>query len=180
MSETNTHRIFFALWPDDPLRQQLKQTLTPLRPNTKARHVPMHNWHITLAFLGNVTEAIYECAQQQAGDITGPAFDLSLDQFGFWPRPRVVWLGCSHLPEALGDLVSKMNNALQACEYSPESKNYTPHLTLLRKANQALDVRRVEPIHWHVDQFVLVESLQTRTGSVYKVIRRWPLSCATA
>jgi len=180
MSEMNRHRIFFALWPDEPLRQQLKQSLTPLLANTKARRVPMHNWHITLAFLGNVTDAIYECAQLQAGDITGLEFELTLDQFGFWPRPRVVWLGCSSMPDPLNDLVSKLNSALQACDFSPEHKIYNPHLTLLRKANQGLDVSSVEPIHWHVDHFVLVESLQTKTGSVYKVIRRWPLSSTTA
>ena len=176
MSEVTTHRIFFALWPNDAMRQQLKQTITPLLVDHKARRVPVHNWHITLAFLGNVTHENYECAQRQANEVVGQAFELTLNQFGFWPRPRVVWLGCSSLPDPLKLLVRNLNLALQACDYTPEHRIYSPHLTLLRKANHGLDVDTVKPISWYIDQFVLVESVQTKTGSVYQVVKRWPLS----
>jgi 2'-5' RNA ligase len=176
MSEVRAHRIFFALWPDDALRQQLKQTLTPLLANHKARRVPVHNWHITLAFLGNVTQQNYECAQLRANEVVGSTFDLTLDQFGYWPRPRVVWLGSSTLPDPLHALVSNLNSALQLCDYTPEHRIYSPHLTLLRKANHGLEVDTVEPIHWHIDHFVLVESVQTKSGSLYQVVKRWPLS----
>ena len=176
MSEAAIHRIFFALWPDEATRQQLRQTITPLLTNHRARRVPVHNWHITLAFLGNVTHENYECAQRRANEVVGQVFELTLDQCGYWPRPRVVWLGCSTLPDPLNDLVSDLNNTLQVCDYTPEHRIYSPHLTLLRKATHGLDVDTVEPIHWHIDQFVLVESVQTRTGSVYQIVKRWALS----
>ena len=170
-----THRIFFALWPDDGLRQQLKEILSPLLKKHPARRVPVHNWHITLAFLGNVSPENYACAQQRANDVKGSAFALSLDQFGFWPKPRVVWLGCTEVPEPLNNLVGLLNSVLHACAYTPERRAYAPHMTILRKATQGLDAAAIKPIGWRVTEFVLVESVTSKTGSVYEVIKRWPL-----
>ena len=175
MSEKKTHRIFFALWPDDALRQQIQQTITPHLARNNARRVPIHNWHITLAFLGNVSEQNYECALQQASEVVAQPFDLQLDQCGYWPRPRVVWLGCSTVPDSINHLVTNLNSALKPCDYKPEQRIFSPHLTLLRKANRGLDVRMIEPICWHVDHFVLVESVQTEAGTVYEVAKGWPL-----
>lgn len=179
MSERETHhRIFFALWPDDVTRAAIASVVKPHLATHPAKKVPQHNWHITLAFLGNVTRAQYDCALQQAMQIRSEAFDLVLDTFGFWSRPRVVWLGCRETPAPLSGLVEQLNNQLIPCAYKPEQRVYAPHLTLLRKADKGIKQRDVTPVSWRVQEFVLVESVTKNTGSVYQVVQRWSLGTA--
>ncbi len=170
------HRIFFALWPDEAIRQALAAVVKPCLAGHPAKKVPPHNWHLTLAFLGNVTQAQYECALQQAARVQGETFELVFDKFGYWSRPRVVWLGCNEVPVQLQTLVEQLNINLVPCEYRPEHRIYAPHLTLLRKANHDIKIGKVAPVNWRVKEFVLVESTMTDKGSVYQVIKRWPLA----
>ena len=92
------------------------------------RKVPQDKWHITLAFLGDVTEDMFICVQQQAEQITGQAFELSLDTVGHWSRPKVVWLGCPELPDELSGLVNNLNTQLQVCGYDPEHRAFKAHM----------------------------------------------------
>lgn len=170
-----TQRIFFALWPDDNTRAQIKLTITPHLSPSPAQRVPIQNWHITLAFLGNVSAHTYDCAIRQADRVVGQGFDLTLNEFGYWPRPQVVWLGCSTIPAALNNLVANLNQQLLSCAYIPEHPRYVPHLTVVRKANEALTETHFHSVLWNVQDFVLVASEQTHQGHVYKVIQRWPL-----
>ena len=48
-TKTETLRLFFALWPDDPTRSALAQLQTPIR----GRITPYEHLHLTLAFLGS-------------------------------------------------------------------------------------------------------------------------------
>ncbi len=103
------HRVFFALWPDEEIRQQIHKQIYPLFDHPQGRKVPRHNWHITLAFLGNVSEEIYTCIQQQADKVAGDSFVINLDTIGHWSRPKVAWLGCSQVADALFELVNNLN-----------------------------------------------------------------------
>ena len=173
------HRLFFALWPSDEVRNEIKKQVQPLIKQLKqhpAKKVPPHNWHITLAFLGNVSSETKQCVIEQAGVITGSSFALQLNEFGFFKRASVVWLGTKQCPDVLKELVEHLNKKLADCGYQSEFKDYTPHLTFLRKAYKPLDDLLVEPVHWQVNEFVLVESVTTDRGARYQVINRWPLN----
>lgn len=170
-----TRRIFLALWPNDTVRDQLEQQLAPLFKKPGPRRVPRRNWHITLAFLGNVSQQVYDCAMQQAGRIHAEPFALSLSTLGYWSRPRVVWVGTDATPDSLKQLVQDLNRALHPCGYQPEHVDYVPHLTVLRKATQAPTLKTISPVRWQVNDFVLVESVTRQRGSEYQVVQRWPL-----
>jgi len=170
------HRLFFALWPSDEVRNELKKQIQPLIKQHPAKKVPPHNWHVTLAFLGNVSSEIKQCVIDQAGMCKGNSFDLELNEFGFFKRASVVWLGTKKCPDGLKELVEHLNEKLADCDYQSEFKDYTPHLTFLRKAYKPLDEFLVEPVHWQVNEFVIVESVTTDRGARYQVINRWPLN----
>ena len=138
--------------------------------------VPAANLHITLVFLGNVTEEQCQCLESMAGEIRAEPCTLTLDSFGFWPKPRILWLGPSRLSPELLSLVGSLNRGIQRCGFVPEKRAFRPHLTLARKASHALQ-RAPEPaIHWTVDRFTLVESVMSPEGSHYQVLRHWPLT----
>ncbi len=166
-------RLFFALWPSGKMRESLIPLLK-LKHECGGRPHPPGNLHITLNFLGMVDADTRDCLEQAAGDIIIPPFELTLNRFGYWPRPRVMWLGCNETPPAMIDLINGLNRVMEQCGLQPDSRPYHPHLTLLRKARRAPEQSAPE-LSWQAREFVLVESASTPGGVEYRVLRSWPL-----
>lgn len=141
----------------------------------RAKRVSAHNLHITLAFLGPVSQEQRDCYVQVAADIKAQRFTLSLEHIGHWSQPRILWLGPSHQPEALLTLVQNLNVALTNCGFTPELRPYHAHMTLARKVDRPLPVQHIEPVEWAVDGFTLVESVTALEGAHYRVLSSWPL-----
>ncbi len=169
-------RLFFALWPNDDLRQTINQLSQPITQNIQGKITPPENWHITLAFLGHIDMPTKQCMQQCAAKLQGSRFSLSLDQFGYWSKPGLLWLGPTQTPDALRDLVTNLTTNLQNCGYKPETPPFQAHLTLMRKAVLAKTLPPVTPITWSVEDFCLVHSITESSGARYQVIERWPLN----
>ena len=54
MREKKDIRTFFALWPNDALRDSLHSASKTIPVERPARRVPQYNLHLTLHFIGNV------------------------------------------------------------------------------------------------------------------------------
>ncbi|MDM8102603.1 MULTISPECIES: RNA 2',3'-cyclic phosphodiesterase [Oceanobacillus] len=106
------------------------------------QHLPFKQWtdkedfHITLAFLGEVGEKSIETLRNELYSITAyTAFDLnrtSLGTFGNKHQPRVLWLGVENNPM----LNRIQQQVVQICEiigYKNEKRAYTPHITIAKK-----------------------------------------------
>ncbi|WP_082411857.1 RNA 2',3'-cyclic phosphodiesterase, partial [Methylogaea oryzae] len=89
-SEAATARLFFALWPDDGLRETLVKTLRPLRKTATARWVRPEHYHLTLVFLGAVPVACLDRLMALAAPLPFAPFELEFQRVEFWPRPRVL------------------------------------------------------------------------------------------
>lgn len=169
-----TQRLFFALWPDDAVRHQLAD-LAHEHGQRNGRPLPAENLHLTLAFIGAASAARRACLEQVAATVQGEAFSLSLDRLGYWPRPKVLWAGVSETPAALATLVQRLEQALTACDYRPESRPYQAHVTLARKARQPPAQTQIPAITWPVRAFYLAESVTAQAGAQYRVLTRWSL-----
>ena len=176
-SQPEKKRLFFALWPDDDVVQQIKQHALPFFADCQGRRLHVHNWHITLAYFGMADSETRACLEQQAQSIQSQPFALELQLTGFWPRPKVAWLAPKEIPETLVQLAQDLQQALVPCGYTPESRAYQPHITLVRKAKRAPAKAEVKSIKMDVSQFCLVESQTTDKGAEYSILKRWDLSC---
>lgn len=173
-------RLFFALWPNDAERQQLAGLLkTPLR-QLPGRHVPVANWHITLAFLGDVPVAQLPCVEAAGAAASATSFELQLDSLGYFRTSRVVWLGASQCPSALSELVSRLQASIALCDIPLDARPFAAHVTLARKVNRRPAIDIVPTFKWSVDSFALVESALSPTGANYRVRQSWPLRAASA
>lgn len=166
-----TRRLFFALWPDPAVRRAMAE----LARQVCSRPVPAANLHLTLAFLGQRSVAECDCMTAAAARVTGEPFELVLDFLGGWARPRIQWLGASHVPDALQALVAALNGALAPCGFEPDRRPYAAHVTLARKVKEPRRQSLETPIRWRVDEFVLAESVSTDDGVRYDLLQRWPL-----
>ncbi len=181
-------RSFIAIELPDRLRLKLGQ----LEAQLKSGKQPWVKWvnpdsiHLTLKFLGDI-------ASDRTGEITRameaaaqgiPPFHLEVKDLGVFPnlkRVQVVWVGISGEVDKLGEFQQRLESNLACLGFAPESRPFTPHLTLARLRNQAsLDERqgfgqliagtRFEAGAIEVDAINLMRSQLTREGAIYSRI----------
>lgn len=167
-------RLFFALWPDEAVRQALVRISRQLTVPDVKRMIP-DNLHLTLAFIGTQGQEVQACLEQQAAAIQVPPFILTLDQLGFFAKPQVVWLGDQNPPASLLQLAQALKQAQLQCGLEPEARPFQTHLTLLRKVRHPPGPFQPAPIIWDVNEFVLVASETRPQGAQYRILRRFSL-----
>ncbi len=171
-------RLFFALWPDEDVRRQIA-ALAQRLPIRKGRPVAYDNWHLTLAFLGDVQAHHRQVLLSGAAQITAPGFSLRLDRSGWWPGSEVFWLAPAVIPDALGELVGKLKALVQARALPLARRPYRPHVTLARGVTAPpvqAQTAGLEPILWNIRDFCLLESISGAAGVRYEALEIWPLS----
>lgn len=169
-------RLFFALELPKAVQQRIVRWRAEQFPYEAGRPIAAANLHITLAFLGEVSEEKQRILAAQASRITQPGFTLCLDDAGHWPRSRVVWLGPRQAPRGLLQLANllRAQAARSGCAQSPQP--FHPHVTLLRNAQP--QVALPPPgFGWEfpVEDFVLYESLFDQGRTRYRPVDRWQL-----
>lgn len=169
-------RIFFALWPDDALRQQIERNAQAAIQDAGGRRIPAGNFHVTLVFIGAVPQERVSAAKVAASETTGRAFTLSLDMLESWTGADVLVYSGERPPAALGELVDRLRISLLRHQFALQRQTFKPHVTLVRNLPRRLSRRPLPALNWRVDDFVLVESRQGPTGSIYTVMDRWPLA----
>ncbi|MBT0586161.1 RNA 2',3'-cyclic phosphodiesterase [Alteromonas oceanisediminis] len=139
--------------------------------------VPAPNFHITLAFLGQVTEPQLDRLQTALGEIDCAPFALTIDHFGYWQKPPVAWLGCSEKPPQLSSLQLRCVAASRRAGLQLSEREYVPHITLARKCMPPVPPPLFEPnLPIEFSAFCLFESVSTDRGVTYPVRLRWPLT----
>jgi 2'-5' RNA ligase len=166
-------RLFLALWPDEQVVRKIHQHAIKQFSVCKGRVLDKKNWHITLAYFGAANADTQQCIETQAKKIKSHPFDLSLMQCGYWKKPAVAWLAPTTIPEELKQLAADVQQNLVPCGYQPDTRDYQPHITLVRKAKQLPAVNEIQAISWHVDKFCLVESVSSEKGANYQVLKSW-------
>lgn len=170
-----TKRLFFALWPGHRTRDAIYKVALALKKQTAGKLVSFENLHLTLAFVGSVTEQQQQCMEKVASKIQIPRFTIELSELGFWPKPKVAWIGAKSMPEGLLKLADSLNANLETCGYEPDKRPFHAHITLLRKAKHHPKDNEAREIQWSVDRFALVESITHPDGVEYQVIAEWQL-----
>lgn len=132
--------------------------------------MPTRNLHVTLAFLGNVPAERFDAVVQAAGGLQLVPLTLTLDRFGYFPAPRVLWIGPAETPEPLRGLVRDLWSALARVGLSPDFKPFHAHMTIARKVQTPPELPAPSPVHWLIDDFSLVESETDPRGSRYQVV----------
>jgi 2'-5' RNA ligase len=172
-------RLFFALWPDTQVRAHLAHAAAALPLDRRTRLVALENFHLTLAFLGEVAAPQLGALQQIGRTLRAPACRIGLDVYEYWPEPQVVVAAARESSAALLDLCAQLHQALSRCEAAPHSKRPTSplraHVTLARKVAQAPVLQAMSPFHWNARSFSLVCSDTSGGHSVYTVVDTWSL-----
>jgi len=171
-------RLFFALWPSEAVRERIWTGTRAVTAPVGGRTLPAANFHITIAFLGEVPETRLNAALQAGAATHGNAFELILDRVESFRRSGVLSLVPSQPPSALTDLVDQLRFNLLDGQFRLEHREFRAHVTLVRDLRRPVTAASVAELPWPVEEFVLAESQLGRDGSRYSVLARWPLGGA--
>jgi RNA 2',3'-cyclic 3'-phosphodiesterase len=150
----------------------------------KVRWVDPGNLHLTLRFIGEISESLAADVDDALARVRARRFLLQLSGTGVFggDRPRNLWVGVERTPE-LSALRDKIEQALIRIGIPPEMRKFAPHVTLARLQNPPLDklteflaahaAFRSEPLA--VERFSLIASYPTKAGSVYEDQADYPL-----
>ena len=161
-------RLFLALEPPPDLRDALGQLATAARRHCGGQRVPDENLHLTLAFLGEVDVARANRLSGWVSRLRPSPGSWTLDTFGRFHRPGIVWAGGSHPDPLLHGLQARLWDELALQGLEPPAKAYTPHVTLVRQAGSLeTSVLPDFRLHWHYRQIVLMRSVLAADGPRY-------------
>ena len=182
-------RSFIAIELPDELKLGLAQLEAQLKMSKQpwVKWVDPYSIHLTLKFLGSTAiDRISEITRAMEGAIQGISpFYLEVKDLGVFPnlrRVQVAWVGISGEVDKLSRLQQHLESNLARLGFAPETRPFTPHLTLARLRNRAsLDERQSfgqliattkfkATYTIKVDAISLIRSQLTREGAIYSRI----------
>ena len=140
MASPSMLRTFIAIPLPEALISQLDRMQRRLQrtcPDRCIRWVNPHTIHLTLFFIGDMAETRIAQISQVLSAIVEPhpTFTFTVENLGTFPNPRrpnVIWAGVRDTEHKLADLVSAINAGMALSGFPPESRKFTPHLTIGR------------------------------------------------
>ncbi|MER8046687.1 RNA 2',3'-cyclic phosphodiesterase [Streptomyces sp. NPDC094032] len=184
-----TVRVFIALAPPDDAKDQLERELLPAyEAYPRMRWNRIEDWHITLAFLGELPVTAVPPLRRPLAELAaarGP-LRLALRGGGHFDE-RVLWSGIDGDLEGLHRLAGDVRAVVRECGIPYEGRPLRPHLTLARARRDdpssvvetAAALAGFQGRAWHTDRLHLVGSNFGRgPGPIrYRDIEAWPLGC---
>jgi 2'-5' RNA ligase len=181
-------RLFVGLVPPSAALDDLDAACAPLRTGrADLRWTSRELWHVTLAFLGEVTEETLPglLPRLERAARRHRAFGLSLAAGGAFSsatRANVLWCGLSGDRKALGDMaLSVRAGARRAGAVPDEKKPFRPHVTLAR-CRAPVDARAIvaalsgyQGPSWTVEEIYLVRSTLDGAQPRYETQETWKL-----
>ena len=187
-------RLFVAITPPPAVLDELEARVAALRPEWPAlRWTGRPAWHITLAFLGEVSEQTSAALgpRLERAAHRHPGLPLSVAGAGAFPasgRARVLWTGISGDRRALETLARSVAAGARRAGAPPpdEGRRFRPHLTLARCREPADVGALVEALAgyagavWTAAEIHLIRSHPGPSGGPprYETVGTWPLRAA--
>lgn len=181
-------RLFVALLPPPQVLAELADAVAPLRSaSPELRWNGEEDWHLTLAFLGEVAEEVLPdlSLRTERAARHHHVQQLAVVGAGAFPKParaRVLWAGIS-AAGGLAPLAASVAAAARRAGAPPpdEDRRFRPHLTLARSRREPADVSGLiaaltgfAGMAWTATDIRLIRSNPGRNPR-YEDLGMWPL-----
>lgn len=167
-----TKRLFFALWPDNRQRDQLRDVVNSVAKTVEGKAVDRRLWHVTLAYIGDFEERRIPELEALANRIRVEPFRLGFDRLEFWARPRTACLVAATVPAELESLVASLNTILADAGCVVDERSFRPHITISRAARSFVTERLTQRMSTEWAGFELMESVSGPGGVNYVPLKQ--------
>jgi 2'-5' RNA ligase len=106
-----------------------------VRTGADLKTVEPQNIHVTVRFLGNIALGMVDRVYEAMKKVQFVPFNVRLRGLGAFPDvryPRVCWAGITEGADQLRGIFSQMELGLRALGFAPDSRGFSPHLTIAR------------------------------------------------
>jgi len=145
--------------------------------------VEKENLHLSLKFLGEVSEEEIEKIKKKLSEIKFKKLDVEIGKIGFFPDEnyiRVIWV------DLIADELKKLNELVEKAMFAlgfNEEKDFTSHITIARiksiknkdLLHEKLKKIKLKKLSFKINKFSLIKSELTPRGPVYKIIKEFEL-----
>ena len=149
-----------------------------------ARWLEPEDYHVTLRFVGDVDGSVARDIDETLGDIRRPKAPISFEGLSWFggDKPRAI-VAKVKPDSALMDLQAEQERRLRRIGIEPETRKYTPHVTLARmRAVRQAAVANYLAMHgalvadaFTAERFVLYSAREGSGGGPYVVEAAYPL-----
>lgn len=149
---------------------------------------PPSQYHLTIRFIGEVSEERLEAIESALRGIRVESFLLPVEGLGVFPPlpkpPKILWVGVGNGHPRLFQLRQRIDDALLATGLDLDVKTFEPHFTLGRcgRESEVGQTKRFVRDHaefvgpdFRVDAFTLYESELNPAGALHTPLLRVPL-----
>ena len=175
-----THRLFVAIRPPEDIRDALIDLMDGV---DNARWQDEDQLHLTLRYAGEVDAHRADDLAEALSRLKVEPFELAINGVGVFEKKGVVhtlWAGI--VPsEPLLRLERKVERACTSVGIAPETRKFSPHVTLARLNASCGPSAPFLARHaglslgpWRVDDYILYESHLRPQGSLYEPVVTYP------
>ena len=168
-------RLFVALDIPDRIKDDITAIFCAMQ---GARWVEDPQIHLTLRFIGEVSNNDFDLVRKSLRQVKGRPFSLRVKGVGFFPprnQPRILWAGIAG-DEELARLYARVERALVSSGLDHDVRKFHPHITLARlHATHAQHVARFVTQNslfmteeFSVSAFHLYSSTLGKEGAIYE------------
>jgi 2'-5' RNA ligase len=179
-------RVFIAIDIPEEIRARLAAVQERLRKVFPSpRWVASESIHLTLRFIGEITEKHLEDIDGALGGLTWKPIPISVQGLGFFPgtrSPRVLWAGLKS--STMEGLAEEINSRLERAGFDGENRAFRAHVTLARSKDTRLEGALVTAAaefsdtefgSFVADRYFLYQSSLKTHGAVYTKLKEYLL-----
>jgi 2'-5' RNA ligase len=179
-------RVFVAIDIPEEIRNRLAAMQHELRPTAgSARWVNAESVHLTLRFVGEISEQRRDDIDAALAGLTWKPFPVIVKGVGFFPgtrSPRVFWAGLQ--ASTMEGLTQEIDTRLERAGFDREKRAFRAHITLARSKSTRIDSALVAAAEkfaetefgsFTADRYFLYQSTLKSTGPVYTPLKEYLL-----
>jgi len=147
MSEKIRSFIAFDLQNDSVLNRIATAQNMLFQTNADLKLVEPKNIHITIRFLGPISQDMVEKIYEAMKKVKFVPFNVQLHGLGVFPTinyPRVVWAGITLGASELKSIFEQLEPKIHDLGFAPDPNGFSPHLTIARVRSGANKQRLVD------------------------------------
>lgn len=171
-------RVFISIDPPEDVQRKIEE-IQKLLPKFEGKKTKKENLHLTLKFLGNVSDEQILEIDKRLKELRLKKFLIRVDGIGVFSERfiRIVWLhlsGCEELQSLIDTSLSDLFK---------KEERFMSHLTIARvrklfnKTEFMKDIKKINlpNITFEISCFKLKESILGEEGPLYKTLVEYPL-----
>jgi len=175
-------RVFIAIELPKEIRDYLYDLQRKISGNeAKINWVNKKNLHLTLKFVGEISEKLLNKIKEILRTIKIKPFKVKLSEMGFFPDEKnikLIWVGIKP-GEKVIELQREIDESL--LELFSRDQRFLSHLTLgrvrfVKKKDEfikKLNMISVEEMSFEISEFKLIKSKLTKDGPIYEIIEKY-------